>query len=62
MQALNETLIALQGGSWWSGAGIVLVALVICCLVMMCTMRRGMSGKTFMKPLSRAPCSVFGPN
>lgn len=38
MPTLNGTFIALQGGSWWSRAGILVLALVICCLVMMFTM------------------------
>lgn len=46
MRSLYGMALALQGSSWWSGAGIFVLALVICCLVMMFTMRRGMGGKS----------------
>lgn len=46
MQTLGETLLAIQRGSWWSGAGILAVVLVICCLLMMLMMGRGMGGKS----------------
>lgn len=45
MQALYAA-VALQDSAGWSAAGIFLVALVICCLVMMFTMRMRMRGRS----------------
>lgn len=47
MQSLYGMALALQGGSsWWSGAGILALVLVSCCLSMMFMMGRGMGGKS----------------
>ena len=45
MQTIIGVFLALQHSAWWSGAGIVAIALLICCLVMMFMMGRGMGRK-----------------
>ena len=42
MQSLDGSLITLQARSGWGFAGIFLVGLVICCLVMTFMMKMGM--------------------
>jgi branched-subunit amino acid ABC-type transport system permease component len=46
MQLLYGTWIAVQAGRAWTSAAIFLIALVICCLVMMFMMRTGMGGRS----------------